>query len=156
MGIQFNSRAYDIFGSFQIEDIAPDKGYPIWKKRDSFGRDYYGVANFCGLGEPKKEDEDLSWLEWEGNEVFISDNGNGNPELLFKHSIGIIKDWIKQIQENYPDDRFAIIASFDDGSALIEECEVQQSFTLRLWKIRDGQGPDIKADYDQPVISWNN
>jgi hypothetical protein len=43
------------------------------------------------------EDTDLSWLEWDGNEVYISDN---DKTVLFKKAIGIIKGWIYQLVEN--------------------------------------------------------
>jgi hypothetical protein len=61
----------------------------------------------------------------------------------------------KRAIKDYPEDRFTIFASFDDGSCM-EENDRIPSFTLRFWKKRDGQGPDENTDYDQPVIRWSN
>ena len=99
------------------------------------------------------EDTDLSWLEWDGNEVYISDN---DKTVLFQKAIGIIKGWIDQLVENYPDDRFVVFASFADGSSMVEECEREMSFTLRFWKKRDGQGHDENMECNQPIIRWSN
>ena len=102
----------------------------------------------------KKEfDTDLSWLEWDENEVYIS---NDDKMLLFKKAIGIMKGWRDQLVDDYPDDRFVVFASFDDGSSMVEECEREMSFTLRFWKKRDGQGLDDNTKYNQPVIRWSN
>ena len=73
-----------------------------------------------------------------------------------KKAIGIIKGWIDQLVENYPDDRFVVFASFDDGSSMVEECEREMSFTLRFWKKRDGQGHDENMECNQPIIRWSN
>ena len=45
---------------------------------------------------------------------------------------------------------------FDDGNALVEECERNMSFTLRFWKKREGSGLDENMEYNQPVIRWSN
>ena len=99
------------------------------------------------------EDTDLSWLEWDGNEVYIS---NDDKVLLFKKAIGIMKGWRDQLVEDYPDDRFVVFASFDDGNAMDDESENNMSFTLRFWKKREGQGLDESTEFDQPVIMWSN
>ena len=100
-----------------------------------------------------KGNTDLSWLEWDGNEVFVSGT---DKVLLFKKAIGIMKGWIDQLTEEFPDDRFVVFASFDDGSAMVEECEISMSFTLRFWKKREGQGLDENTSFNQPVIMWCN
>lgn len=153
MDIQLNELSKKEFDTALIDETAPDTGYPIWTKTDSFGRAYFGVGNFCGLDKSIHEDTDLSWLEWDGNEVYIS---NDDKMLLFKKAIGIMKGWRDQLVEDYPDDRFVVFASFDDGSAMAAECERTMSFTLRFWKKRDGQGLDDNMKYNQPVIRWSN
>ena len=147
--IYINELSKKEFDLALIDDITPDTSYPIWTKNDPFGRAYYGVGNFCGMDRRIKGDTDLSWLEWDGNEVHIS---NSNKMLLLKKAIGIMKGWRDQFVENYPDDSFVVLASFDDGSAMVEECERNMSFTLRFWKKREGQGPDENVEYNQPVI----
>lgn len=153
MELRFNESAKREFDAALINEIAPDISYPIWIKKDPFGRAYFGVGNFCGMDRAIKEDTDLSWLEWDGNEVHVSGK---EKELLFRKTVGIMKDWKIQLVEKYPEDRFVIFASFDDGSAMVEECERDLSFTLRFWKKREGQGLDENTKYDQPVIMWNN
>lgn len=153
MDIQLNSLAQKEFGHIAIEDVAPDDGYPIWKKKDPFGRDYFGVGNFCGIEEPINEEADLSWLEWDGNEVYIE---NDDKEILFKKAVGIIKGWRKQLIEDFPEDGFVVFASFDDGSGLTDECEKIPAFILRFWKRREGQGLDENAEFEEPVIRWCN
>ena len=153
MDIFLNESALKIFDRSVIDDIVPDDSYPVWKKEDPFGRVYYGVGNFCGLDRKIREDTDLSWLEWDGNEVHLSDK---DKDLLFRKAVGIIKGWADQLVKDYPEDRFVVFASFDDGSSLVEECEMIPSFTLRFWKKREGQGLDENTDFDQPVIRWSN
>ena len=84
--IYINELSKKEFDLALIDDITPDTSYPIWTKKDPFGRAYYGVGNFCGMDRRIKEDTDLSWLEWDGNEVHIS---NSNKMLLLKKAIGI-------------------------------------------------------------------
>jgi len=153
MDIQFNDSAKKEFDPSLIDEITPDTSYLIWTKKDPLGRAYFGVGNFCGMEGTIKEDTDLSWLEWDGNEVFISGK---NKELLFRQAVGIMKGWKAQLAENFPEDRFVIFASFDDGSDMVEESERSVSFTLRFWKKREGQGMDEKTNFDQPVIKWSN
>ena len=153
MDIQLNELSKKEFDPDLINEITPDTGYSIWTKKDPFGRAYFGVGNFCGMDRSINEDTDLSWLEWDGNEVNISNN---DKMLLFEKTIGIMKGWIDQLVESYPDDSFVVFASFDDGNALVEECERNMSFTLRFWKKREGSGLDENMEYNQPVIRWSN
>ena len=153
MDIQLNELSKKEFDPALINEITPDTGYSIWTKKDPFGRAYFGVGNFCGMDRSINEDTDLSWLEWDGNEVNISNN---DKMLLFEKTIGIMKGWIDQLVESYPDDSFVVLASFDDGNALVEECEKNMSFTLRFWKKREGSGLDENMEYNQPVIRWSN
>lgn len=153
MDIHLNPGAEREFDLALINDITPVDSFPIWKKEDPYGREYYGVANFCGLDRLIKVDTDLSWLEWDGNEIYLSGK---DKDLLFKRAVGIIKSWRSQLTCSYPDEHFAILASYDDGSLLAEECEKESSFTLRFWKKRDGQGLDENTAFDQPVIIWSN
>lgn len=154
----FNKYAKEMFDHSMISDIPPVNTFPIWKKTDPYGRDYYGVSHFWSMDTYIEKNCDLSWLEWDGNEVYIADDAHDNALGIFVEAIGIMKAWQTQIQEQFPDDRFMILASFDDGQEMVEcNCDRIQSFTLRFWKIREGQGLDETIDinnYDQPVITW--
>lgn len=148
-----NELAKNLFDCSSIDDISPDNKYNVWGKTDSYGRDYYGVANFWNVDNNIKEDCDLSWLEWDGNEVNIDNEICDDISSLFRKTVGIIKSWESQLKELCPEGRFAILASYDDGSNLIEESDPYFGFTLRFWKIREGQGPDIRIEEQtQPVM----
>jgi hypothetical protein len=153
MDINLNASAQKEFDSTLISEIAPDESYPVRMHTDPFGRTYFAVGNFCGMDRRIKEDSDLSWLEWDGNEVYIPGT---DKDLLFKKTVGILKGWREQLVKEHPAERFTVFASYDGGENLAEECERSLSFTLRLWKIREGQGPDENMDFDQPVIRWSN
>lgn len=148
-----NELAKNLFDCSSIDDISPDNEYNVWGKTDSYVRDYYGVANFWNIDNNIKEDCDLSWLEWDGNEVNIDNEICDDISSLFRKTVGIIKSWESQLKELCPEGQFAILASYDDGSDLIEESDPYFGFTLRFWKIREGQGPDIRIEEQtQPVM----
>ena len=152
----FNELAKKLFDCTAIDDILPDNEYIVWQKTDLYGRDYYGVGNFWGIvrkDEDIEENCDLSWLEWDGNEVNIDNEICDDISSLFRKTVGIIKSWELQLKELCPEGQFAILASYDDGSDLIEESDTYFGFTLRFWKIREGQGPDIRIEeQNQPLI----
>ncbi len=148
-----NELAKNLFDCSSIDDISSDNEYNVWGKTDSYGRDYYGVANFWNVDNNLKENCDLSWLEWDGNEVNIDNEISDDISILFRKTVGIIKSWELQLKELCPEGQFAILASYDDGSDLIEDSDPYFGFTLRFWKIREGQGPDIKIEeYNEPVM----
>lgn len=151
-----NESAKKLFDCSAVDNIAPDNEYKVWKKTDLFGRDYYGVGNFWNIvrkDEDIEKDCDLSWFEWDGNEVNVDNEVSEDTSILFRKTVGIIKSWEFQLKELCPEGRFAILASYDDGSALIEESEPYFGFTLRFWKIREGQGPNIMVEeYDEPAM----
>ena len=136
---------------FNYRQYSIDSKYPIWKKKDPFGREYYGVSNFWGMDDNIKEDSDLSWLEWDGNEINIDSKVGNEIMPLFRETVGIMKSWQAQLQDYYPNDRFVILASFDDGNHMKED-EAYQTFTLRFWKTRAGQGPEEDTEYNEPVL----
>ena len=141
-----NESAQKLFGELNTDVISPISGYDIERKTDPFGREYYSVVKGCFR---IKEDSDLSWDEWDGNEVHISGKVH---EKLYEETVGIMKSWKAQLNGNFPDEHFVIFASYDDGSLMVPECDRVGSFTLRFWKIREGQGPDVNTEYSQPVI----
>lgn len=147
-----NESATVIFGAIPTEDAPPDNVYPIWQKTDAFGRTYYGVSDFWSLEQSISEDADLSWLEWDGNEIRIDTPRKENIAEIYLKAVGIIKSWRAQLKRNYPRERFVILASYDDGSELTEASDFSISFTIRFWKIREGFGPDEHLTSSQPTI----
>ena len=146
-----NMSAQKKFDCSIIDSIPLIQKYPIWKKKDPFGREYYGVSNFWGMDANIKEDSDLSWMEWDGNEINIDSKVGNEIMPLFRETVGIMKSWQEQLQDYYPNDRFVILASFDDGNHMKED-EAYQTFTLRFWKTRAGQGPEDDTEYNEPVL----
>jgi len=62
MDIKLNSSAMKEFDCSGINDFVPDHSYPVWTKKDQFGRVFFGVGNFCGIDGAINEDTDLSWM----------------------------------------------------------------------------------------------
>ena len=147
----FNESARALFDTSAVDGILPLNEYPIWSKRDPFGRVYYGVSHFWGMDNDIDENTDLSWLEWDGNEIHI----DGDDMMsVFSKTVGIAKAWAEQTEREFAGERFVIFAAFDDGSELIEGPEPYYGFTMRFWKLREGQGMNENIDSDQPLIKW--
>lgn len=86
-----NMSAQKKFDCSIIDSIPLIQKYPIWKKKDPFGREYYGVSNFWGMDANIKEDSDLSWLEWDGNEINIDSKVGNEIMPLFRETVGIFR-----------------------------------------------------------------
>ena len=147
-----NDSAKQLFDPSLIDEIPPVDEYPIWKKTDPYGRIYYGVSNFWGMDFNIEKDCDLLWLEWDGNEVHVDSSNSDDILMLFRKTVGIMKSWYAQLIKNFPNEHFVIFASFDDGSELVEGSDPLIGFTLRFWKIREGQGFNENTDSDQPLL----
>ena len=150
----FNESASELFDTSVVDSILPVNEYPIWSKQDPFGRTYYGVSHFWSMDDNINESTDLSWLEWDENEINIDSTDNNDIMSVFIKTIGIAKAWAEQMERDYATERFVIFASFDDGSDLIEDSEPYYGFTMRFWKIREGQGMDENINSEQPLIKW--
>ena len=147
-----NNSAKLLFDPSLVDEIPTVDEYPIWKKTDPYGRTYYGVSNFWGMDSNIEKDCDLSWLEWDGNEVNVDSSNSDDILMLFRKTVGIMKSWHDQLIKDFPSEHFVIFASFDDGSELDEESDPLIGFTLRFWKIRKGQGFNENTDSDQPLL----
>ncbi len=147
-----NESAKRLFNSIPVDEIPPVDEYPVWKKTDPYGRTYYGVSGFWGMDGKIEPESDLSWLEWDGNEVDVDGTGPEDLPVLVRKTVGIMKSWEARLSADYPEDRFVILAVYDDGSELIEESDPYVGFHLRFWKIREGQGPDENDESEQPLL----
>lgn len=147
----YNKPAKELFGEIEIGNIKTDDKFIIWQKYDKFGRAYFGVSNFWNLDRNIEADTELSWLEWDGNEVQIDFTEPDLLESKYFEAVSILKSWKSQL-EKYSDSKFCIIMSYDNGD-LIDEEDREFSFTLRFWKEREGSVviPSIN-DFSQPVI----
>ena len=123
-----------------IDDVAVKNAHPIWKKQDHAGRPYWGVSDFWHLdqnGVPASED--LSQLEWDGNEMHLDAYAEEQIPGILRESIGIVKAWILQLEHEEPDIPFLILASYDDGAELVNKEDFPDGFysiTFRVWAAR--------------------
>lgn len=138
--------------------MLPDRCYTIWMKVDRANRPYYGTADFCGLDRrPVPADENLSRLEWDGNEVRLSAEPEGCTADLLRKMMDILAFWQAEMEEKYPAVSFFLMASYDDGEDAVYEAddEPAPSITLRFWADRGDSSvadPENLENYAQPVL----
>ena len=142
-----------------VDDIPAMDAYPIWKKQDQAGRPYWGVSDFWHLdqnGVPASED--LSQLEWDGNEVHLDANAEDQIPGILKDAFGIIKAWMRQLEQEEPNTPFLILASYDDGEELVNKEDFPDgcySITFRFWAPRGGNTVvDLSSfeDWEEPAL----
>ena len=142
-----------------VDDIPAKDAYPIWKKYDQAGRPYWGVSDFWNLdqyGVPASED--LSQLEWAGNEVNLDAYAEDQIPGILREAIGIIKAWMLQLEHEEPDVPFLILASYDDGAEQVNREDFPDgcySITFRFWAPR-GENTVVNLsafeDWEQPAL----
>ena len=141
------------------DDVPAMDAYPIWKKRDQAGRPYWGVSDFWHLdqnGVPASED--LSQLEWDGNEVHLDANAEDQIPGILKDAFGIIMAWMRQLEQEEPNTPFLILASYDDGEEIVNKEDFPDgcySITFRFWAPRGGNTVvDLSSfeDWEQPAL----
>ena len=142
-----------------VDSVKTRDSYPIWKKQDQAGRPYWGVSDFWHLdqnGVPASED--LSQLEWDGNEVTLDAYAEDQIPGILKDSIGIIKAWMLQLEHEEPNMPFLILASYDDGAELVNRENFSDrccSITFRFWASRGGNTVVNLASFEnweQPAL----
>ena len=150
-----------LFEQYKIDDvhlISQDSSYPIWQKEDCIGRKYWGVSNFWGLDRKQiKSTQDLSQLEWDGNEIHLNAQTDEEVKSLLVKTIGISLYWKEILEYQYPETQFYIFASYDNGDMLIlDEDELPiRSVTLHFWADRGTDtviNLDSFDDWEQPAI----
>ena len=63
----FNKYAKEMFDHSMISDIPPVNTFPIWKKTDPYGRDYYGVSHFWSMDT--YIEKTVTYHGWNGMEM---------------------------------------------------------------------------------------
>lgn len=124
---------------------------PIWKKQDPSGRPYWGTGEFWRVDEHLSADQDLSQLEWDGNELHLDAYAKSSVAPMLRRGIGIMKAWKTQLAQEYPKTGFLLLASFDDGQEHINKDDFPDGFfslTLRFWAVRDGDTVVELRDFD--------
>ena len=142
-----------------VNDIPVNNAYPIWKKQDQAGRPYWGVSDFWNLDQNGvSASEELSQLEWDGNEVHFDAYAESQIPGILRESIGIIKAWMLQLEHEEPDVPFLILASYDDGAELVNKGNISDgcySITFHFWAPRGGNAVVNLAsfeDWEQPAL----
>ena len=142
-----------------MDSVDADISFPIWKKHDPAGKPYWGISHFWGLdknGIPAGQD--LSQLEWDGNEVFLDAHSKAEIAGILNEGIGIIKAWRQHLERSCPETAFCILATYDNGDKLINKEDFPDgacSLTLRFWAVRDGDTVvDLTCfdEWDQPSL----
>jgi len=131
--------------------------YRIWKKYNAEAEPWWGVLNFCGMStDGISADRHLGWLEWDGNEIYLSVSSAAEVPTLLKRAAGIMKYWKKQLEHDYPEIPFIIFASYGDNLEFIEDDEEENYYVnMRFFALRNG---DRLLDFDgmennaQPVM----
>ena len=142
-----------------VDSVKTRDSYPIWKKQDQAGRPYWGVSDFWNLDQNGvSASEELSQLEWDGNEVHLDAYAEDQIPEILRESIGIIKAWMVQLEHDEPDMPFLILANYDDGAELVNKEDFPDgcySITFRFWVPRGGNTVVNLASFEnweQPAL----
>ena len=136
-----------------VDAVNTNNSYPIWKKQDQAGRPYWGVSDFWNLDQNGVfASEELSQLEWDGNEVHLDAYAEDQIPEILRESIGIIKAWMVQLEHDEPDMPFLILANYDDGAELVNKEDFPDgcySITFRFWAPRGGNAVVNLASFEE-------
>ena len=142
-----------------IDAVCADNAFPIRKRHDRSGRAYWVVSHFWNLdrnGVPACED--LSHLEWDGNEVHLDAETKAGIARTLKKGVGIMKAWKRHLEQHCPDHVFCILAAYDNGDMLVNKEDYPDGFyslNLRFWAVRDGNtvvNLTCFDEWDQPAL----
>lgn len=129
--------------------------YTITEYQESAGRSYWLVGNRNSTKHlAVTASTNLSWLEWDLNEVYLTTDETGTINKLLEQMLAILRFWEQEMKRRFPDVSFYAMASFDCGEPE-EEDGPASSVTLRFWADR---GDMTVADtqhlerYGQPVL----
>lgn len=114
-----------LLASRHPEDVEPDHQYQVWTAKTVDGNPFWGAGNFCGLdtGHVIRYGRELTDLEWDGNELYVS--GEDAPGQAF----AIYRSIKMQLQEKFPDTEFDLMVSVNSED---------QNAVVRFWAVRDG------------------
>lgn len=127
----YNTDMERILSDITMKDINPRTEHPVFMKTNLAGQPYWGVDNFCGIDKtPIDGSVNLTDLEWNGNEIYLSHTTDILD--LLKHGLGIVMSWKEQLEREYTQIHFDILLSIDYGDE-----DVNPSVIVRFWAIRE-------------------
>ena len=117
--------------------VPPLNLYPVWKKVDDTGRPYWG----CGKDSSYLPRENLSWMEWDMNETYLSTNKPGKIREVLILTVSSVKAWKDTLEKRYPETPFCLFFNYDDGSFQEPDPgkEPYRCTFARFWAIREGE-----------------
>ena len=88
--------------------------------------------------QPIPLDQDLSQLEWDGNEVYLDASSNDEVKSILTQALGIMAYWKRELEDQYPKEGFYLLASYSSGDGLFlgKDESPTESITLRFWAWR--------------------
>lgn len=147
------------YGIDEPSAIPQNSEYPIWVKKDQTGGPYWGVSLFWNMDRDKNwvTTQDLSCLEWDGNEVYLNAENQLEVQRILKKAIGILNFWKNELETKYAEIPFCLFASYDNGDMqIVDEGEVPvKSVTMRFWADRGTDSVINLSEFDnweQPAI----
>ncbi|MGN1167865.1 MAG: hypothetical protein ACI4S2_15710 [Lachnospiraceae bacterium] len=148
----YNKYMKKILRKIDKKNIPIINDYMIEKRYTVYGEDYYCInQNFCFPYDKKNKlkGRDLSFYEWEGNEIFISDS-KSKIELL-GYSLGVVFCLKKQMKEEFLGIPYDIILTMDIQRK-------NSSVTIRFYKVREKthiiKNKNVEK-WKQPIIIFN-
>jgi len=111
-----------------LKGVKPYWPENIWERRTMDGNPFWGIGSFCGLPVDSviQYGRELTELEWDGNELFFSDE----DEEALEHEVAAAYLALKeQMETEFPDQEFDLVVSVD---------EENHTGTIRFYGIRDG------------------
>lgn len=121
----YNFQMERLMASRHPKDVEPDYQYQVWTAKTLDGNPFWGAGDFCGLDTEHviRYGRELTDLEWDGNEIYVS--GGDAQEKAF----AIYRSIKMQLQEKFPETEFDLMVSVnrEDRNAVV-----------RFWAVRDG------------------
>lgn len=145
--VRINKSMAAFLKDIDIGIIKPDYSYPIWEKKDKAGRPYWGVSHFFNIDRHGiSREEDLSILEWDGNEVNLETHSEAGVQDILKGTIAIIKAWKEVLESDYGNVPFYILASYCDNREELESGEASDFFAITTFRFWAPRGQDTATD----------
>lgn len=125
--MEYNFKMQRVLNRVYKAGIQPLCEDTVWKKKTLDGDFFYGISDFCGLNTENitQYGKELTDLEWDGNELFFS---NDNIEELEKKVIATYLGMKRQLEEEYSSIEFDIVVSIH---------QEEKTGTIRFYTIRD-------------------